>query len=122
MTKPLAVLVVAVLASACGGGPCKARSGNYSIKLVHRDGTCGVLSEQIGPVDDVTPPAQLGCTGTRTKSEDNCEVTANQLSCGGGAALTGTIRWNADSTKATGTGSISAPSCYGTYDVTYTKL
>jgi hypothetical protein len=116
------VLALVLGLAACGGGDCAPRAGNYSVKFTTRDGTCGRMPEQITPVDDSTPPAQLGCSGTRTKSANNCEVTATSLSCGGGPSLTGTLRWNGDSSKASGTLSLVAAGCQGTYDVTYTKL
>lgn len=126
----LAVLVLAGLLG-CGGGDCVPRSGMYRVNFALRDGTCGVLSEQITPVDDTTPPAQFGCSGTRTKTADNCETTATSLRCpssGAGSQITGKLTWDSGSTRGTGIGSMilfnasGTATCQGTYDVTYTKI
>lgn len=133
MLKALVLVVSVVGLVGCGqSGPCKARTGNtYRVNFDRRDGNCGDLPEQVVVLDDTTPPGDLGCSGTRTLSEDRCEATSNQLTCptpDGYGRFTGTLSWNTEGSSGTGTLSFSVLDsgmsviCQGTYDATYTKL
>lgn len=132
MARVLLAFAVCIASIGCGGpADCKPRSGSYRVEYTAQGGNCGAQADQITAVDDTTPPAQVGCGGTRTKSADNCEVTANQLACpatGARAQITGTLHWNSDSSQGTGALGLivfdasGAQVCQGTYEVVYTRL
>jgi hypothetical protein len=101
-------------------------TGTY---LVHFDvvsGNCGPIPDELTMVDGAGGAATMastnGCQGLDAMASDgNCRVDGQSL-CPGGIHVTGyLVQQTANGSSIIGEETLSAPSCAGTYRVTYTR-
>lgn len=114
----------------CGGDDkdihCVDRSGSYRVQMKLQTGSCAKTTES---VLDTAKPSE--CTGTPKVSENNCEVSRNEIcpdgTGGSTAQISGTETWAPDGEGGSATLMISkidddgTRGCKATYNVTYTR-
>jgi hypothetical protein len=128
----IGVVGVLVLMVGCGrSGPCKERSGTYSVKHEQRSGNCGAISEYIVNVDQPAPSSQCVFGGGYSADQCDGDMTStcpNDNPATGSNKWVTSLTWNEDASHATGvvdlviTGTNGHGSCHSTYDLTYSRI
>ena len=123
----IALVVLVVALSGCGGDDCQEPYGLYSVNWLERSGNCGDIPNTTVSTES-DPNSE--CVTKESKSEDSCSVSVD-MTCPAGSLLmegSGDVTWAEDGLSADGTLSMtfySSPGvvyCSGTYDVTYTQI